>query len=179
MADEAPRGGCRRRLAWGILVLTGLVVIFAGIAGACDEDFNEGDTVTQQEPETTTVTSSGAWQAKPYRVTEVFDSSFGTRGRHTFNLVAPEAVTKEQRLATLRQAALDLYGNYEIEDAAALRLFSAERENAVARIVFAADRCGWVGEDCGQTYWSDARAAEGVGLVNVIVPAEWEQPPRR
>lgn len=185
LADGSPRKtgrSCRQRLVRWLLVLTGLIVLVIGIAvaGAFLEGFNEGFTGSLQESEITTGTSSSVWQPKAYRVTDVFDSSFGARGRHTFNLVAPEAVTKEQRLATLRQAALDLYSRREIEDAAALRLFEVGRENAVARVVFAADRCGWTGEDCGRSYWSDAKAVEGIGpLEDVRVPTDWEQRPRR
>ena len=103
--------------------------------------------------------ANSAWQTRDYKVLDIADASFGTRTRHVIHLVAPEAVTREQRLTTLMAEALRAYRQREIEDAASLRLWAGEQQEwLLARIIFAADQCGWTGEECGRSYWSDASA---------------------
>jgi hypothetical protein len=115
-------------------------------------------TTTSAAAPTPTVDANSAWQnaewqARDYRVIGIVDSSFGARTRHLIHLVAPAATTREQRLATLMAEALRAYRQREIEDAASLKLWASEQQEwLLAHIMFAADKCGWTGEECGRSH---------------------------
>ena len=106
---------------------------------------------------------NAGWQAQSYEVSDIQDSSFGARTRHTINLVAPEAKTREERLATLMAYTTRAYRQREIEDAASVRLWASSQPRwLLAKVVFSADRCGWVGDDCGGSHWHEAWASAAV-----------------
>ena len=99
------------------------------------------------------------WQAQDYRVLDVSHGVFAGRTRSLIRLVAPDAVTPEQRLATLMAEALRSYRQGEIEDTAFLTLWPGEGELEnpdwpLARITFASDQCGWTGDECQGSHWS-------------------------
>ncbi len=118
---------------------------------------------TTTKPPTTDL--NAVWQAQDYTVVKIEDYSFGRRIRYGIGLVAPDAVTREQRLATLMAEALRAYRQREIEDAAILTLWPSDEQVApwlLAQITFAADRCGWAGDDCQTSHWSWASAGTAV-----------------
>ena len=104
---------------------------------------------------------NAVWQAQDYTVVSVSHGSFAGRTRSLISLVAPDAVTPEQRLATLMEEALRGYRQGEIEDTAFLTLWPGELDHPdwlLARITFASDRCGWTGEECQGSHWSEVFA---------------------
>lgn len=123
---------------------------------------NDVDEATAKPPATDL---NAVWQAQDYTVVKIEDYSFGRRIRYGIGLVAPDAVTREQRLATLMAEALRAYRQREIEDAAILTLWPSDRQGLgwlLAQITFAADRCGWAGDDCQTSHWSWASASTAV-----------------
>ena len=118
---------------------------------------------TTTKPPTTDL--NAVWQAQDYTVVDIENFSFGGRIRHGIDLVAPDAVTREQRLATLMAEALRAYRQREIEDTAILTLWPSDEQVApwlLAQITFAADRCGWTGDECQTSHWSWASASTAV-----------------
>ncbi len=183
--DPRPRkGGCGRRLGQ---LLAGLGILIVGIVigiliaqSVPETDIASTPTSTpavlratvRPEPTATpkptstprptrtpTVDLNEVWGARDYQVVDIVDASFGRRVRHVIHMVAPDATTRKQRLATLMHEALRAYRQREIEDTASLRLWAGEQQVwLLAQITFAADRCGWTGEDCQRSRWSEASA---------------------
>ena len=90
-----------------------------------------------------------------YTITREVDSTFSGRRRITLNIYAPTAATDSDRLATVKQAALDYSRSADI-DAIAVRQFQpAETGGAVARVVYSPDGCGWIGEKCTGEVWRE------------------------
>ena len=120
-------------------------------------------TKTPRPAPTPTVDLNAVWHVQPYEVIDIQDSSFGTRTHHAINLVASDAKTREERLATLMAYATHAYRQCEIEDAASISLWaSSQFWWLLAKVVFSADRCGWVGDDCGRSHWHEAQASAAV-----------------
>ena len=118
-----------------------------------------------EEPPPPTEDRNAVWQAQDYKVMSASHGSFAGRTRSRISLVAPDAVTPEQRLATLMEEALRAYRQGEIEDTAFLTLWPSELDHPgwqLARITFASDRCGWTGEECQGSHWSDVFANSAV-----------------
>ena len=177
--------GCRQRL----LRYLGMLVIFAlgAVAGYAvgvnapqpemapavttpsldpppDPEPEDAQASLATEPtETESTDLNTEWQAQSYEVIDFQNSSFGARTRHTINLVAPEAKTREERIATLMAYATYAYRQREIEDAASIRLWASTQPWwLLAQVDFSADRCGWVGDNCGDSHWHEPQASAAV-----------------
>ena len=103
---------------------------------------------------------NAVWQAQDYTVVYATHGAFAGRTRSTLVLVAPGAVTREQRLATLMEEALRVYRQHGIDTAyLILRPDALSTDWILASITFAADRCGWTGDECQSSHWSNAYAS--------------------
>ena len=183
---QKPKRGCRQRLLryLGVLVIFTLGVAVGYAVGTNDSPQPETDpavsapsldpppnaepedaqaSLAAEPTETASTDLNTEWQAKSYEVIDIQDASFGVRTRHVINLVAPEAKTREERLATLMAYATHAYRQREIEDAASVRLWASPHAYwLLAQVDFSADRCGWVGDDCGESHWHEAQASAAV-----------------
>ena len=118
---------------------------------------NDVDETTAKPPATDL---NAVWQAQDYTVVHATHGAFAGRTRSTLILVAPDAVTREQRLATLMAEALRVYRQRGIDTALLiLRPDALNTDWILASITFAADRCGWAGDECQSSHWSYAYAS--------------------
>ena len=105
---------------------------------------------------------NAVWQPQDYKVVYASHGAWAGRTRSIIELVAPNAVTREQRLATLMVEALRAYRQRGMDTAVVRLLPDAASSGAgrlLAQITFAADRCGWTGEECQTSHWSHALAS--------------------
>jgi len=123
---------------------------------------NDVDEATAKPPATDL---NAVWQAQDYTVVRATHGAFAGRTRSVIELVAPNAVTREQRLATLMEEALRVYRQRGMDTVyLILRPDASSKETVwvLASITFAADRCGWTGEQCQSSHWSNATANTAV-----------------
>ena len=116
-------------------------------------------------PPSPTADLNSVWQAQDYTVVRATHGAVAGRTRSAIELVAPNAVTREQRLATLMAEALRVYRKRGIDTASLILRPDASRIGTswmLASITFAADRCGWTGEQCQSSHWSNATANTAV-----------------
>ncbi len=151
---------------WTIYVIAlGLVVLVLFLAKSDPDDGNWA--VSDPKPATDTVAT------QTYRVVEEKDSSFGNvRYRVTLEIESELATTDVAALETMMKAAVDRH-RQDWPDAVSVRLWdSYEKDSSIRnRIVYAPDKCGWSGDDCGAALWSD--------LYRGIIPdrlADWGSP---
>ena len=76
------------------------------------------------------------------------------------HITAPEALTPERRVGTALAAARALYWQGHIDDVVSVMLWGTEEQAVLmAKVLFAADQCGWTGEDCTEDYWTEVQAS--------------------
>ena len=123
------------------------------------------------------VSSCGFWNASPpsghpsswvgheYEVIEVEDISFALRDRFRVRILAPTAITPEDRIATAMEAALHFFTatrpdfvNVLIEATPSPFLYG----NVLATVDYAPDGCGvsGSGDDCTGSIWTDLKASD-------------------
>lgn len=162
---EGARESSRKARQWAFISLWaacawwGFFLTVAIIATIVSDSSNGNAELTEaQQTNTNTVSAPTARPtATPmphaYRILEDMDSTWGVRERRTLNIQAPTAKTQEDRMAVVRRAAIEYIERYSRVDAVAVRLFTSEQVNAVARVVYAPDKCGWTGDDCSNSVW--------------------------
>ncbi|WP_051219408.1 DUF4875 domain-containing protein [Oceanobacter kriegii] len=95
-------------------------------------------------------------KAKPYTVLSKQDTSVANRDRLRWIIIAPQAVTLDDRAATAVQAAKDLQSQTGA-DLADVWLevgeFSVGQGRQLAQATFIPDGCGNSGQDCGGQAW--------------------------
>ena len=114
-----------------------------------------------QAPAEAPPTPEGEWNVHEFKVVEDEDISFGNRLRRRINIVAPTALTREDRIATLIEAARQAWQKHHSQFIT-LFLLSFESGPTVARIDYAPDKCGASGEDCTGQVWTAASASDVV-----------------
>ncbi|MCY4355397.1 MAG: hypothetical protein OXC09_11585 [Truepera sp.] len=111
-----------------------------------------------------------ATQAQNYEVVGERDSSFGLRSRITLEVEIPSLVQPAQQTGDLSgvmremvrtmMAAAVWRHRLSWPDVVSVRLwhsYESGRYNALSRLVYAPDGCGWVGKDCTGDLWTEFR----------------------
>ena len=121
---------------------------------------NEVDEVAEAVIDRNSLTEkSSAWNVHTYQIVENEDISSIDRFRRMVKVVAPTAVTREDRIATLMDAAKGIWQAHSVEYIT-LFLLPFPTGPAVAKIDFAPDKCGISGEDCTGKIWTSATASK-------------------
>ena len=95
-----------------------------------------------------------------YTLIEERDSSFGKRVRIIVEVAASDtATTQEARALTAMNAAVDAHRRTWPHVVTARVWFSADQNVLMARATYAPDGCGWSGEPCKQSLWTDVDAS--------------------
>ena len=111
-------------------------------------------------PVATLIPDEDLWQPAPFTLLYLEDLSFGNRKRFRAHVTAPEALTPERRVGTAMAAARALYWQGHVGDVVSVLLWGTEEQAVLlAQVLFAADQCGWTGEDCTEDYWTEAEAS--------------------
>ena len=121
----------------------------------------EANAARTQAPAEAPPTPEGEWNVHEFKVVEDEDTSFGNRLRRSIRIVAPTALTREDRIATLIEAARQAWRKHHSQFIA-LFLLPFESGPIVARIDYAPDKCGVSGEDCTGQVWTAASASDVV-----------------
>ena len=112
------------------------------------------------QPVATLIPNEDLWQPVPFTLLYLEDNSFGNRKRYRAHITAPEALTPERRVGTAMAAARSLYWQGYIDDVVSVMLWGTEEQAVLlAKVLFAADQCGWTGEDCTEDYWTEVQAS--------------------
>ena len=138
------------------------MLVLALLLGGCVMPADTPPSAPPPAPPPPTTDLNAVWQAQDYEVVDAWHGAFAGRTRSAIELVAPDAVTREQRLATLMEEALRVYRQREIDTVSLILRPDALQKNTVwvlASITFAADRCGWTGDDCQESHWSGVSAS--------------------
>ena len=101
------------------------------------------------------------WNVHAFRVVTDEDISFSNRLRRRVTIVAPSALTREDRIATLIEAATQAWRKHHSQFIA-MFLLPFEAGPVVARIDYAPDKCGVSGQDCTDRVWTDSHASDVV-----------------
>ena len=101
------------------------------------------------------------WNVHAFRVVTDEDISFSNRFRRRVTIVAPTALTREDRIATLIEAATQVWQKHHSQFIA-MFLLPFESGPVVARIDYAPDKCGVSGQDCTDRVWTDSHASDVV-----------------
>ena len=109
-------------------------------------------------------------QNQKYTIFKVRDSSFGrVIARATIELHAPTAKTTEQQRDTVMMAATEYHMDGYTVAAVSARLWdSPKQRRLLARVKYLPNRCGWTGDDCDGSLWSDLV----VGYEAASIPAD-------
>lgn len=151
-------------LTQGKAVIAGIVLLFIAVAFATppSEQKNQHETV------------------KTINYTVIGERDFGFNGRDRLGVFvyAPEAKTKLERAAVVRQAAIDLQKrtNADFTDATLeVASFSYQQGNVLAMADYAPDGCGVSGKDCtGEKFKIEVSDAQ-VPALQIDVLREWEK----
>lgn len=156
-------------LTQGKAVIAGIVLLFVAVAFA-----------TPPPPLTPEQKAIKAEQVKTINYTIISERDFSFNGRDRFGVFvyAPEAKTKLERAAVVKQAAIDLQkrtsadftdATLEVAD------FSYQQGNVLAMADYAPDGCGVSGEDCaGEKFKIEVSDAQ-VTALQIDVLREWEK----
>ena len=109
-------------------------------------------------------TTPEAWTAHDYQIIENKDISVFGRVRRTVLILAPTALTRDDRIATLMEAVIQVHrdeGSPDFIDAALMPFeFESMLGGPLARINYAPDGCGVSGDGCTGDSWTDAQASD-------------------
>ena len=111
-----------------------------------------------ENPSPSVLKSKTEWIARDYRIIENKDISVASRARRKVFIVAPTAVTPEDRLATLVRATSQIWRN-ERPSYISTFLLAYDVGVPVARVSYAPDGCGVSGQDCTEKIWTEAAAS--------------------
>lgn len=106
------------------------------------------------------------WDAHEYEVTEVEDLSFALRDRFRVKILAPTALTPEDRIATAMDAARYFSTTTRSDFINVLIVWSPFRRshygNTLASVDYAPDGCGvsGSGDDCTGSIWTNLKASD-------------------
>ena len=112
---------------------------------------------TPEEPDVPAV----EWIAHDFTIFKDEDISFSTRTRRRVTVVAPTALTPEDRIATLVEAALQSWQKHRSQYIT-MFLLPFESGPTIARLDYAPDKCGISGRDCSNEVWTDAHASDAI-----------------
>lgn len=101
-----------------------------------------------------------SWKDHAYQVVENKDISFANRKRLNIRITAPTAETREDRIATLMEAAIREHRK-TWPDFISVGLQLEDTSDIIAQVDYAPDGCGVSGKDCTDEMWTNVRATEG------------------
>ena len=147
----------RKRFIGCLLVLVAFLVVGTLIDAffAEDEPTPQGKRPAGNDSELPVI----GWTAHDFTITEDNDTSFGGRSRRRVYIVAPAAVTREDRIATLMVAVKQVWGKHHSQFIGAFLLPYASADGPVATIGYAPDKCGVTGKDCTGQVWTNVTAS--------------------
>ena len=150
---------------WQAIAILVIVVTLIGMcSGGSDESETESailestavstadSNVAENEPELENTIGS-----RTYTVAEEKDSSFGNaRSRVILEIEADGVTTERAQIETMMKAAVERH-RQDWPDAISARLWrDYEADSVIANSIgYAADGCGWTGDDCAGEIWSD------------------------
>lgn len=121
--------------------------------------------------------SSLAGEAKDYKQVSYSDTSIGNRARGQVWIIAPDALSKEDRAATVWQAAQDLRKNYNA-DLMQVFLLPHERFEGYgihyATALYVPDGCGISGQNCGGDVWNIRSTERSIDEHDIQVWISWQ-----
>ena len=114
------------------------------------------------------------WNTHKFTILEDKDISSSNRARRRVTVLAPSALTPEDRIATLVEATMQVWQKHHSQYIGTF-LLPFESGPAVARLGYAPDKCGISGSDCTNDLWTDAHASNAVfTLQQKEVYLEWQ-----
>ena len=99
------------------------------------------------------------WNAHEFEVVKDEDISAGSRLRRRVTVMAPAALTREDRIATLMKAAIQAWQKHHSQFIA-MFLIPFESGPPIARMDYAPDKCGVSGTECTGKVWTDVNASD-------------------
>ena len=96
------------------------------------------------------------WNAHEFEVVKDEDISAGNRLRRRVTVMAPTALTREDRIATLIEAAIQAWQKHHSQFIA-MSLIPFESGPPIARMDYAPDKCGVSGTKCTGKVWTDVK----------------------
>lgn len=135
--------------------------------------------VLAPEPETIIPAVSSTSKAHDFQVIEKDDLSFPGRKRWRWTIVAPTALTKEDRAETAKEAARQLQEEtgadladiwFEVAPFA-----KGQTHNQLALATYIPDGCGSSGEDCNGVQWEVSASDTQLTEQQVLVWTNWRR----
>ena len=173
---QAIRIPTRRRAAAVMGVSFVVLVVAAAMTDPQPAPANQAEsptpapaTASQEQPEQSvqhsnrepTPTPGKEWNIHEFKVVSDEDISSSNRLRRRVTILAPSALTREDRIATLIEAGRQAWRKHQSQFIA-LFLLPFDSGPPVARIDYAPDKCGVSGQDCTDRVWTDAHASDVV-----------------
>jgi hypothetical protein len=155
-------------LKWLAIGFIGLIVIVATFGESKKKETTVASGVAAQ------VSTKQTGQAKPYTLIEA--SSPKKTRKNSFMIYSPEALSRIDRAATAKQAALDLKEEYR---AVVVSVFieataeSAGRGINFARLTYFSDGCGFAGQTCDGKKWSISASDTVFTEEQFLILREW------
>ena len=101
------------------------------------------------------------WNAHEFTVVKDQDISSSNRARRRVTVVASTALSREDRIATLVEAARQAWQKHHSQFIG-MFLLAFESGPPIARIDYAPDKCGVSGENCTGRVWAEAHASDAI-----------------
>lgn len=164
---------------WSVGVLVALFVVVAIFVGPSEEEQKETaeapvarsksepvESVNRKPAAASTPIATGLPETaerplidpsqQTYKVVKEQDHSFGNRVRVTLEIEAPQAERDEEVIGAMMVAAVDRHRK-DWPHAVTARLWKSYGKDQVIhnRITYATDGCGWTGDKCTGSPWSD------------------------
>ena len=146
------------------VVIEGLTSTEIAKAKELSREYAKAYGLTYKEQDTTQIVrqeQKPPWTVHEFKIIENKDiSAFNGRTRRKIFVMAPTAITKEDRIATIMEAAVRVSQKHHSLFVAAHMLPYESSNNSIARIDYAPDGCGVSGEDCTGEVWTDAHSSD-------------------
>ena len=145
-------------------VIEGLTSAEIAKANGLSREYAKAYGFTYKEQETTQIVRQKRkppWTIHEFKIIENKDiSASNGRTRRKIFVMAPTAATREDRIATIMEAAMQVSQKYHSLFVAAHLLPYESSNNSIARIDYAPDGCGVSGENCTGEVWTDANSSD-------------------
>ena len=159
----------RAFLKWSFIFVFGLVVLSVLLGPPTDEDraqqategaSDAGSDVLAGTPQSAPEPSG--WLAHDFEIDSEEDISSSVRVRHRAWIIAPTALTPDDRVATMMTAARQLWQAHGAQHVSVFLLPYSGAFGPLGRVSFAPDGCGVSGSDCSGELWTDAGVSDVV-----------------
>ena len=116
----------------------------------------------ESSPEPPGSVVEAGWVAHDFEIDSEEDISSSVRARHRVWIVAPTALTPDDRVATMMVAAQQAWQTHGTQYVAVFLYPHRDAFAPLGRISFAPDGCGVSGSDCSGEMWTDAGVSDVV-----------------